>query len=101
MNAPVMRRFGRRNDTSHGGKWQCFSVTVKLRRHTVQSEVVLRGNAKRIGHAVEEGEQRDNVDGLRNLIFGPAHIAELLYILVRGARSSLGNQLGVAHQRAV
>ena len=42
---------------------------------------MLRGNAEGIGHAIEEGKHRDDVDRLGDLVLGPAVAAQFLHIL--------------------
>jgi hypothetical protein len=70
----------------------------RLRGHFPDGEVVLRGNAESIGDAIEEGEHGDDVDGLSDLVLGPADGAKLCDIFDGGTVGGFGDELGVVQQ---
>ena len=69
--------------------------------HFPDGEVVLRGNPERIGYAIEEGKHGDDVDGFRDLVFGPAHGAQLFDIFGGGTVGRFGNELRIVQQGAL
>jgi hypothetical protein len=72
-----------------------------LGSHFPDGEVVLRGNAEGIGDAIEEGEHGDDVDGLGDLVFGPAGGAKFFDIFGSGTVGGFGDELGVVQQGAL
>ena len=74
---------------------------VRSGRHLAEVEIVLRRHSEGVGHAIEESEHGDDVNGFGDLVFAPAMIAKLLNIIGRGAVRRLGDELGVVQQRAL
>jgi hypothetical protein len=74
---------------------------ASLRSHFSDGEVVLRGNAEGIRDAIEEGEHGDDVDGLSDLVFGPAGGSKFFDIFGGGAVGGFGDELGVVQQSAL
>ncbi len=68
------------------------------RRQPSCSEIVLRWNSERVGHAVEEGKHRSDVDRFGNLVFTPTGVAQLLYVFGCRTISGLGDQFHVVEQ---
>jgi len=58
----------------------------------------LRGNSKCVGDAIEKREHRNDIDGLRNLIFEPARVAEFLHIFRHRAIRGFRDQCHVIEQ---
>jgi hypothetical protein len=61
----------------------------------------LRRDAEGVGHAIEEGEERDNVHRLCNLIFRPAGRAQFQNVGGRRFVSGLRDERGVIEQGAL
>ena len=69
--------------------------------HFPDHEVILRRYSKRIGDAIEEGEHSNDVDGFRDLVFGPAGGAKFFDIFGGGTIGGFGDELGVVQQNAL
>jgi len=86
---------------SYGHRMFQFCPIGCLRSHFSDGEVVLRGNAEGIGDAIEEGEHGDDVDGLSDLVFGPAGGTKFSDIFGSGTVGGFGDELGVVQQSAL
>jgi hypothetical protein len=84
-----------------GNRMFPFCPIACLRSHVSDGEVVLRGNAEGIGDAIEEGEHGDDVDGLSDLVFGPAGGAKFFDISGGRTVGGFGNEPGVVQQSAL
>ena len=73
----------------------------RLWRHCSAYQVILRGNAEGIGHAVEKCEQCGDVHGFGNLVLGPTGIAEFLHVFGCGAIRGIGHEFRVVEQSAL
>jgi hypothetical protein len=60
----------------------------------------LRRYAKGVRDAIEEGERGNDVNGFRDLIFGPAGVAQLLNVRGGGFVGSLCDEIRVIEQGA-
>jgi len=78
-----------------------FVVGCSSRRQSASLQVVLRRHAECVRDAVEKREHGDHIDGFRNLIFGPAGVAQLLNVRHRGSVSRFGDELRVIEQRTL
>ena len=78
-----------------------LSQSIGQLRHGLlpSREVVLGGNPESICHPVEEGEQSNDIHGLRNLLFFPSQVAKFLDVFTRRAVGRLSDQLGITEQR--
>ena len=61
----------------------------------------MRRNAEGIGDAIEEGEHGGDVDGLGDLVFGPAHGAEFFDIFGGGTVGRFRDELHVVQKDAL
>ena len=61
----------------------------------------MRRNAEGIGDAIEEGEHGGDVDGLGDLVFGPAGSAKLFDIFGGGTVGGFRDELHVVQQDAL
>jgi hypothetical protein len=74
---------------------------MHLGRQLAERKVILRRNAKRIRHAIEESEHRSDVNGLCDLVFRPSRIPQFLHILHRRMRGGIRDDLDIAQQAAL
>jgi len=74
---------------------------AELGRHLPTSQIILGWDAKGVRDAVEEGEQSRDVDRLRNLVFLPADVSELLNIFSGRTISCVCDQLRIIQQSAI
>jgi hypothetical protein len=85
-----------------GDRWLASSIRAFpsqfLRSHFPFIQVILCRNAEGVSHAIEERKHRGDVDGFRDLIFGPACITQFLNIRVGGTWRSVGDEFDVGHQ---
>jgi hypothetical protein len=51
----------------------------------IHFQITLRSDSKRVGHSIEKGKHRCDVDRFSDLRFGPTVIAQLLHVLIGSA----------------